>query len=152
MAAPPLVHLSAMTHCFYRVLGFFCKLSQLWSSLVLSFQAVFSQPTAIPSLGPCSKLHFPAPIHSATGNTQFKLGCTGMWHRPHTQFLLCPAFHRPSPVFSFNFLKVPFCPSCFPHCEGVFLRAGTSSHLQLLPRVSGPFFDSFFLSFVLPCW
>ena len=60
MAAPSLARNSTMTLCFYGVPGFFHKLSQSWSSLLLSLQAVFSQPTAVPSLGLRSKPHFPA--------------------------------------------------------------------------------------------
>ena len=63
------------------------------------------------------------------------------------QFLLCPAFHRPSTAFSFDPLNVLFCPSCFPHHEGVYLSVGTSPHFQLPTRVAGPCFDSFFLFF-----
>ena len=37
------------------ILGFFCRCSQLWSSLLLSLQAAFSQSKAVSSLGPCSK-------------------------------------------------------------------------------------------------
>ena len=61
MAALPLAHHLTMTPCFYGISGFFCRLIQLWSFLLLSLQAVFSQPTAVPSLGPHCKPHFPAP-------------------------------------------------------------------------------------------
>ena len=61
MVALHLLCHSTMVPCFYCGLGFFHNLSQLWSSLVSSLQAVSSQPTAVPSLGPCSKLHIPAP-------------------------------------------------------------------------------------------
>ena len=62
MVALSLVHQSTMTFCFYGVPDFFCRLSWMWSSLLLSLQAVFSQPTSVPSLDPHSKPHFPAPI------------------------------------------------------------------------------------------
>lgn len=45
------------------ILGFFSKCSQLWSSLLLSLQAAFSQSTVVSSLGPCSKPTFqPSPV------------------------------------------------------------------------------------------
>ena len=50
-----------MAPCFDSGPGFFQKLSWLWSSLLLSLQAVSPQPTAVPSLGPLSKYYFPAP-------------------------------------------------------------------------------------------
>ena len=90
---------------------------------------------------------------STTGDTQLRLGCVRLRHRPWAQFSLCPAFRRLSAVFSFDPLKVSFCPSWFPHCEGGFLSGETSPHLQLPARVAGPFFDSSFLfSFFRPTW
>lgn len=50
---------STMMPCFCGVLGFFHKLSSLWSSLLLSSQGVFSQPTAVPDtkiLAPCAPM------------------------------------------------------------------------------------------------
>ena len=61
MAAAPLARHSTRMPCFCGVPGFFCRHSPLWSSLLLSLQAVFSQPIAVPSLGLHSKPHFPAP-------------------------------------------------------------------------------------------
>jgi len=45
MLAPPLGHHLTMLPCFFGVLGFLCKLSWLWSFLLLPLQA-FSLPTA----------------------------------------------------------------------------------------------------------
>ena len=81
-------------------------------------------------------------VPSTTRDTQFRLRCTGLRHRPQVQSLHCPAFHRPSAAFLFNTLKVPFCPNwSLPLWE---------SHLQLLARIANPLFNSFFLSFLLP--
>lgn len=52
-------------------------------------------------------------------------------------------------VFPFDPPKFFFCPSWFPHHEGVFLSSGTS-HLQLPTSGAGPFSECsffFFLSF-----
>ena len=46
-----------------------------------------------------------------TGDSQLRLECTELRCRPCLPFLLCPAFHRPSPAFSIDPLKVLFCPS-----------------------------------------
>ena len=47
----------------------------------------------------------------ATGDSQLWLECAEQRCRPCVQFLLCPAFHRPSAAFSFDPPKVLFCPS-----------------------------------------
>ena len=78
--------------------------------------------------------------HSTTRDTQLKLlGFAELQCGPCTQFLLFPAFHRLSAALSFNPMKISFCPSWFPHCEGIFLSVGNSSHLQLPIRVADPF-------------
>ena len=93
MAAPPFVHHSAMMPCFYGVPGFFCRLSRLWNSLLLSLLAVFSQPTAVPSLGPCSKPHFPAPrppLQQVTHNSGWNAQSYGVDPACSTYFVLPP--------------------------------------------------------------
>ena len=84
--------------------------------LTLFPQAVFQQPTAVPSLGPCSKLHLPAPRAPAQQETQDSgWGSTELRHRPRARFLLCPALQRLSTVFPFDPLKVSYCASRHPH-------------------------------------
>lgn len=60
MAALPLARHSTMKPYFYGILDMFHKLSQFWSPLLLSLQAVFSKTTAVPSLGLHSKPYFTA--------------------------------------------------------------------------------------------
>ena len=80
------------------------------------------------------------PPTSTIGDTQLRLECAGWQYRPSVQFLLCLAFHRLSAAFSFDSLKVPFCPSQFAHHEEVFLIVETCPHLQLPTRIAGPLF------------
>ena len=80
---------------------------------------------------------------SIRGDTWLRLGCAGLWPRPCTQSLLCPAFHIAFTAFPFNPQKVP---ADFP----TVCSAGTSPHLQLPARHAGPFpIPRFFLSFIL---
>ena len=58
---PATLRHSTMTSCLCGVLGFFHKRSWFWRSLLLSLQAVFSQPTALSSLGRLSKPPFQHP-------------------------------------------------------------------------------------------
>ena len=129
---------STMVPCFYGGPGFFRKISLSLNSLLLSLEAVSSQPTAAP------------------GDTRLRLGCAVLQHRPYTQVLLCLAFQRPVAAFPSNPLKLPLCPSRFPHHEGTGLSVGTSPHLQLPSRDAGPFpfltFFFFFLSSYLVVW
>lgn len=67
MAALPLACHSTMKPYFYGVLDIFHKLSQFWSPLILSLQAVFSKTTGVPSLGLHSKPHFPARMTHNSG-------------------------------------------------------------------------------------
>ena len=60
MAALPLAHHSTMVLHFYGILSFLHKNSRLQISLLLSHQAVSSQPTTVLSLGLFSKPHVPA--------------------------------------------------------------------------------------------
>ena len=121
MAALPLESHSAMTPCFYGVPGFFQRLSRLWSSLLLSLQAVFSQPTAVPSLGPCSKPHFPAPsppsqpvTHDSGWNVQncsVDHACSSYFVLPSTDHLRC------SPLIPQRSFSVP---ADFPTVREIF--------------------------------
>lgn len=70
---PTSVHHSTMISCFFGVLGFLCKRSCLGSSLLLPLQA-FSLPTAVPSLGPHSKPHSPAPFCPPQQETHYSDG------------------------------------------------------------------------------
>ena len=131
---------------------FFCKPSQLWSSLLLSLQADFSQPTAVPSLGLLSKPHFPAPspaLYQETHNSGWGVQRGSMDHEhssyfvlPSTDQLLC------SPLI----MKGPFL------SQWVSLLGGRFFELQdpLLSLSSPPgvlvpshFLFSFFLFFLL---
>ena len=111
MAAPPLLCHSAMVSCYYGVPGFFCRLFQLWSSLLLSLQAVFSQPTAVPSLGPCSKPHFPAPSppsQQATHNSGWNVQSSGVDHVCSSYFVLPSTDHLlHSPLIPRRSFSVP---------------------------------------------
>ena len=124
---PHTLHASTMTPCFYSVLGFFCKLSWLWSSLLLSLQAVSSQPTAVLSLDPLSKSHFPAHSpspHQETHNSGVQ-GC-GMDHACSSYFVL------PSTDWLLHSTLIPqrslSAPTDFPTLGG-FLHVGTYPHL-----------------------
>ena len=93
MVAPPLVHHSTVVPCFYGGLGFFHKHSWLWISLLPSLQAVSSQPTAVPSLGPLSKPRFPAPSpppHQETHNSSWGAQGCGMDH-VHRSYPVLPS-------------------------------------------------------------
>ena len=64
MVALPPVHYSTVVPCFYGILGFLHKHSQLWISSLPSPQAVCSQPTAVLSevCSPISTFHLSAPV------------------------------------------------------------------------------------------
>lgn len=124
--------------------------------LTLFPQAVFQQPAAVPSLGPCSKLHLPAPRAPAQQETQDSgWGSTELRHRPRARFLLCPALQRLSTVFPFDPLKVSYCASRHPHYKlfWIFffpLMVGIPPPLQLFTRIAGFFFRFLFSSFLHP--
>lgn len=59
MTALPVAHHLAVVPCFYGVLAFFCRLSQLLNSLFLSIQALFTT-TSCPLPESMSKPHFPS--------------------------------------------------------------------------------------------
>ena len=150
MAAPPLVHHWTIMPCFYGGLGVFHKLSWLWSSLLLSLQAVFSQPTAVPSVGPCSKLHFlaPAPLHNRRHMTQTGVHSaaaetmrSSYFVLPATDCLLCSSIpQRSLPV-----------PANFPIMRG-FSKCGNLSSSSASCQGCWPLFDSSFFSFFHPTW
>ena len=101
MVAPALVCHSTMTSCLHGVPDF-CKFSRLWSSLLLSLQTVFLQPTAVPSLGPCSKPHFPAPsppLHQETHDSVWDVQSCVVDH-VHSSYFVLPStdglLHSPS--------------------------------------------------------
>ena len=91
MAALPLARQSTLMPCFYGVPGFFCRLSQLWSSLLLSLQAVFSLPIAVFSLGLRSKPHFPAPspaLQQVTHDSGWNAQSSSVDHARSSYFVL----------------------------------------------------------------
>ena len=97
MAVISLVHRSTMISCFCGVQHFSHRLSQLWSSLLLSLFLASICPLPGPIL--------PTPLSSnrflfATDNSWFRLECAEVWCRSCVKFnLLCPAFHRSYTVF-----------------------------------------------------
>ena len=146
-----LVHHSSMMPCFYSVPGFFCKLSQSWSFLLLFLQAVFfSQPFHSPLFGSHSKPHFPAPsILFATGDTRFRLGWVGQQHGACAQFLLCHALHWPSAIIAFDPPKAAFCPSWLA-CEGFFWVWEPLLNFRFLQGLLVSFLIPLFCSFFHP--
>ena len=61
MVAPPPVHHTTVVFHFCDGLGFLHKHSWLWNLSLLSPQAIFSQPTAVPSPDLLFTPHIPAP-------------------------------------------------------------------------------------------
>lgn len=58
---------------------------------------------------------------------------------------ILPSLLRLFTAFSFNPCNSPFCPSWFPHCQGIFLIVGTPPHFQFPASVAGPFLYFFFI-------
>ena len=157
MAAPPLAHHSTMTPCFYRISGFFRRLFQWWNSLLLSFQAVFSQPTTISSLGRLSKPHFPTPSplsQQATHNSGWNMQRCGVEHACNSYFVLTSTDHLlHSPLIPWRSFSIP---ADFHSVREFFWVWGPpftfSFPLGLLVPFLIPlfFFSSFFHSFRCP--
>ena len=105
MAAPPLACHSTMKPYFYGVLDIFHRLSQFWSPLLTPFPTgCLFKDNSCPLPGSA----FQTLLYSMH-DSQPRLGCAGLQHRPCTQFALCPLFDRPSIiVFSFDPLEVSF--------------------------------------------
>ena len=123
---------------------FFCKPSQLWSSLLLSLQAVFSQPTAVPSIGLCSKATFQhlAPFHNKRSMTQVGVHCAVVqtMHITLTLSCLLQNFCRRS---SLIFQRSLSAPAGYPTVRAFFPFLPTVLHLA---------FPDFFLSFLLSAY
>ena len=123
---------------------FFCKPSQLWSSLLLSLQAVFSQPTAVPSIGLCSKATFQhlAPFHNKRSMTQVGVHCAVVqtMHITLTLSCLLQNFCRRS---SLIFQRSLSAPADYPTVK---------AFSPFLPAVLHLAFSDFFLSFFQPTW
>lgn len=85
---------STMKPYFYGVLDIFHKLSQFWSPLILSLQAVFSKTTGVLP-GSAFQAHFPARMTRSGWDVQ--AAC-----RPCLPVYFVPTFNRPSVVFSFD--------------------------------------------------
>ena len=155
MVALPLVHLSTMTPCFYGVPGFFCKICQLWSSLLLSLQAVLSQPTSVPSLGPCSKPHFPAPSsppQQVTHDSIWSAQSCGVDDACSSYFVM-PSTDHPlhSPLIPQSSFSVP---ADFPTMRKFFCMWGLPLTCSLPPGLLVPFLIPLFFcsSFSHPTW
>ena len=116
MVASPLDHHSTTTPYFYDVPSFFCQPT--------SCVAPYSCPFRLPFH--CQQLIPPGPMFqtsisrtqppSTTGDTLFRLGSSGLWHRQCVQFLHCSVFYRPYTAFSFDPSKFSFFSNWFPHC------------------------------------
>ena len=145
--SPSLVHHSPK-HCFCGVLDFLCKLSQLWSSLLLFLQAVFSQPTAASSLGPCSKPYFPA-----TSPIPWQETYDSGWNVQGADHMFTSYFVLPSTDCLSHFSisqKSLSIPADFPTMCVSFWLQETLLNLQLSTRIAGPlFYSSFLLPFIL---
>ena len=156
MGGPPLVCNSIVAPCFYGGPGFFHEHSWLWSSLLLSLQAVSLQPTAVPSLCLLSKPHVPEPsLHPQYQTHISGWGVQGCGMDPQWRsYTVLPATDR--------LLQCPLSPQIFhsvpadlPASEGAFLSVGTSPLLQVPPKRcrSHPVFSFllfFFPFFILP--
>ena len=150
MAAAPLARHSTRMPCFCGVPGFFCRHSPLWSSLLLSLQAVFSQPIAVPSLGLHSKPHFPAPSppsQQVTHNSGWNAQSWDVDPACHSYFVL-PSTDLPlrSPLIPWRSFSVPVD---FPTVREFFWVWGPPFTFSFLPGCWSLFWYSFFLSFVL---
>ena len=116
--------------------------------LTPSLQAVSSQPTAVPSLGPLSIPRFPAPrppLYQGTHDSCCGVQGCGTDHE-HSSYFVLPStdWLLHSPPIPRRSLSVP---ADFPTVSRAFLSAGTSLHLQLPARGAGPFlFPLFFFS------
>ena len=134
MAAPPFACHSTVMPCPYDTLGFFQKLSHLWSSLFLFLQAVFSKPTAVPSWvhSPNPTFEHLAPLYARRHTTQAGV------HKAAAQttytYLTLSFLQQTVAAFPSDPLKLCLSPSWFPHCESISLSEGTSPHFQLSIR------------------
>lgn len=104
-----LVHHSAMIPCFFGVLGFLCKLSWLWSFLLLPLQA-FSLPTAVPPWVPHSKPHSQHPPPANRRHTAQTGVCRAV-AQIMSAGLSLSSLHRLSAAFPFNPLKASLYPN-----------------------------------------
>lgn len=143
MAASHLVHHSTTVPCVYGSMGFFHKLSQLWSSLLPSLQAVYLQPTVFPSLGLLSKSHVLAPStssHQQTHNSAWGTQSCGMGHQCRSYSVLLVTNHLLlSPVSPRSSLSVPVDRSV----PCLFFRTYLAISLTFIPQYWFPKNTSF---------
>ena len=152
MAAPLFVCHSTVALCFYGSLGLLHEHSWLWSSTLLSLQAVSIQPTAVLSADLLSQPHIPAlspAPHQWTCLRRGTQGCgTDHLCRSHSVLPATDQLSRspPSPRSS------PSVPDDHSAGEGASLGVGTSLLLQLPQRHRSHSTSSFlfFFSFFHP--
>ena len=155
MVAPPLACHLTVTRC-YGVSGFFHRLSLLWCPLLLSLQAVFSQPRAVRSLGLHSKPPFPAPsspsqqVTQSSGWNVQSCGvdhvCSSYFVLPSTDRLLC------SPLIPQSSFSVP---ADFPSARESFLmwvRTAFASHRIWIIMFTFSFVSRYFLISSVISW
>ena len=139
-----------MMSCFYGISDFFHRLSWLWSSLLLSLQAVFSQPTAVPSLGSCSKPHFPEPSpvsQQATHDSGWNAQSYSVDHACSSYFVLPSTDHLlHSPLIPWKSFSVP---ADFPTVREFFWVWGPPLIFSFLPVLLSFYDSSFLFSFIL---
>ena len=82
MAAPPIVCPLMTVLYFCGNLDFLHKHSWLWTSSLLSSQALSLQPTAVLFSGLLSNPTFQHTAHVHTGDTRLRLRRAGLWHGP----------------------------------------------------------------------
>ena len=136
--APSFACYSTTMRCFCHVPGYLIN-SQLWISLLLPIWAVFSQPTAVSSLGPCSKSNFPAcrpPPQQETHHSDCSAQNCGTDHSP---YIVLPSTDHLLHSFSIPWKSLSV-PADLSHWESL-----TSNFLPgfLIP-FSIPFFFLFF--------
>lgn len=147
MTALPVAHDLAVVPCFYGVLAFFCRLSQLLNSFSSCPFRLSSQPPAVSLPGSMSKPHFPAPLPSRqkTHDSGWAgQGCSR--DHVHSSYFVMPFTDGPpySPLILWRSLSVPQISPPW----GDFLIKNLFSP-SAFPQVAGPFLI-FFFSFSLP--
>ena len=117
MTALPVAHHLAVVPCFYGVLAFFCRLSQLLNSLFLSIQALFTT-TSCPLPESMSKPHFPSlsPPLDRRHITQAGLDKAAVETMCTVLTLFCLPQKGPSPLIPQSSLSAPAVLPTFSEC------------------------------------